>query len=77
MGVFPAIERDATGAGDALAVAFLISFGDTHDVLPRFASASALASFVVEAPGLGGIPSREQVEQRLRENPEIALTPCL
>ena len=77
LGVFPAIERDATGAGDALAAAFLIRFGETHDVVAAVRFASTLASFVVEAPGLGGIPSREQVEQRLRENPEIALTPCL
>jgi sugar/nucleoside kinase (ribokinase family) len=77
LAAFPALERDPTGAGDALAAAFLIRFGETHDAPAALRFSSALASFVVEAPGLNGIPTREQVEQRLRDHPEIVFTSCL
>jgi len=62
----PAAEVDPTGAGDVFAAAFLLKLHETDD--PEFAThfANCVASFCVEKPGTLGIPTREQVEERLR-----------
>lgn len=62
---FPAREVDPTGAGDVFAGAFLIRLQETGDpyVAARFANATG--SFCVQAPGITGIPTRVQVEERL------------
>ena len=72
---FPTGERDATGAGDALAAAFLARYSETADVAEAARFGAATASFVVEAPGLDGVPSRAAVERRLVEYPDIRLRP--
>jgi 1D-myo-inositol 3-kinase len=63
---FPVSEVDPTGAGDIFATAMLIALwiskGDM-DYAVRFAHAAA--SFVVQAPGITGIPSREEIESLL------------
>lgn len=71
VGAFPVSAVDLTGAGDAFAAAFLIRLRETDDVSDAARFAACAASFVVEAEALEGIPSRDQIEQRLRENPEI------
>ena len=62
---FPVEEIDPTGAGDVFAAAFLIEYHLTGDPYHSTAFACCAASFVVERPGLEGIPDRRQVEQRL------------
>jgi 1D-myo-inositol 3-kinase len=62
---FPAREVDPTGAGDVFAGAFLIRLSETNDPFEAARFANATASFCVEAHGVTGIPTREQVEERL------------
>ncbi len=62
---FPVEEVDPTGAGDVFAAAFLIRLEETQDPYQAARFANATASFCVQAPGATGIPTREQVEQRL------------
>ena len=62
---FPTQEVDPTGAGDVFAAAFLIRLQETQDPIAAARFANATASFCVEAPGVTGIPTRAQVEQRL------------
>lgn len=61
----PSAEVDPTGAGDVFAAAYLLKLRETDD--PEFAThfANCVASFCVERPGILGIPTREQVEERL------------
>ena len=65
---FPTIEVDPTGAGDVFATAFLIRFRESNDPLDAARFASCAASFCVEAEGVNGIPTRGQIEERLRES---------
>jgi sugar/nucleoside kinase (ribokinase family) len=62
---FPAVEVDPTGAGDVFAAAFLVRLQETEDPVQAARFANAVASFCVEGPGVAGIPTREQVEERL------------
>ncbi|MBI5649501.1 MAG: ribokinase [Chloroflexi bacterium] len=62
---FPAREVDPTGAGDVFAAAFLVRLSETHDPFQAARFANATASFCVEAHGVTGIPTREQVQARL------------
>jgi sugar/nucleoside kinase (ribokinase family) len=64
---FPAREVDPTGAGDVFAGAFLIRLHETGDPFQAARFANATASFCVEAPGVTGIPTRVQVEERLAQ----------
>lgn len=73
---FPVVERDATGAGDAFAAAFLIDYAETRNAAKAARFGAAVASFIVEAAGIGGAPDREQVEARLRDHPEVQPAPC-
>lgn len=63
---FPAVERDATGAGDVFAAAYLIHYREHGEPVAAARYANCVASFSVEEEGVGGLPSREQVEARLR-----------
>ncbi len=63
---FPAREVDPTGAGDVFAAAFLVRLGETNDPFESARFANATASFCVEGPGITTIPTRGQVEERLR-----------
>ena len=63
---FPVNEVDPTGAGDVFAAAYLIRFQESGDALDAARFASAAASFCVEAEGVLAIPTRAEVEDRLR-----------
>jgi sugar/nucleoside kinase (ribokinase family) len=62
---YPANEVDPTGAGDVFAAAFLVKYHETRDILKSLDFAHCVASFAVEAKGTTGIPTMEQVMQRL------------
>ena len=64
---FPATERDATGAGDVFAAAFLIRLAETRDPLVAATFASAAASLSVEAIGVDCAPTREAVERKIAD----------
>lgn len=68
---FPANVVDPTGAGDVFAAAFLIRMWESGDVWKATRFASCAASFSVEGEGIAAIPTREQVEARLKEHPNI------
>lgn len=65
---FPTTEVDPTGAGDVFAAAFLIQYALGQDPAAAMRFANCVASFVVEQPGTQGIPTPEQVAQRLRHH---------
>lgn len=65
---FPTIEVDPTGAGDVFAAAFLVEFGRTGDAGHACTFANCAASFAVEAIGANGVPTIEQIRDRLRVN---------
>jgi 1D-myo-inositol 3-kinase len=72
---FPAVEIDATGAGDTFAATFLIRYHETGDAAAAARFAAAAAACVVEAPGIAGAPTRAQVEARLAAAPRLCLQP--
>ncbi len=63
----PARVRDPTGAGDVFAAAWFIRLaqGDDPAWAARYAACAAACS--VEQPGLTGVPTAEQIEERLRQ----------
>lgn len=63
---FVAQEQDPTGAGDVFAAAFLVHLHETGDPQVATHFANCVASFCVEGPGVSAIPTREQVDQRLK-----------
>jgi sugar/nucleoside kinase (ribokinase family) len=67
MGAYPAREMDPTGAGDCFGAAFMVRFRETGDVLESARFASCVGSFVVEGEGIRGIPVREDVYRRMKE----------
>ena len=66
---FKTIEIDPTGAGDVFAAAYLIELERSGDPYVAAHFANCVASFTVEKPGIEGIPTMEEVEQRLVEFP--------
>ncbi len=71
---FPADPVDPTGAGDIFATAFLASLHESGDPWEAARFAACAASFVVEGEGTNAIPDRDQINQRLRLNPDIIAT---
>jgi sugar/nucleoside kinase (ribokinase family) len=63
---FRAKEVDPTGAGDVFAAAFLIRLKETGDPFQATPFANCAASFSIEGQGTSTIPTRQQVEERLR-----------
>ena len=63
---FPAREVDPTGSGDVFAAAFLARYLETDDVAQAALFAAAAAAVSVEAVGIAGVPTRAEVEERLR-----------
>ena len=63
---FPVHQVDPTGAGDVFAAAYLTRYRETAEPLESARFASCAASLCVEADGVAGIPTRTQVESRLR-----------
>lgn len=69
---FPAYlarEVDPTGAGDVFAAAFLIHFHQHRDPYAATDFANCVASLSIEHPGISGIPTPEQIQERLRSRP--------
>ena len=69
-------EGVATGIADGYAratgaPAFLIRLWESGDVWKATRFANCAASFAVEGEGIATVPTREQVEARLKEHPEI------
>jgi len=62
---FKTIEIDPTGAGDVFAAAYLIELERSGDPYAAAHFANCVASFIVEKPGIEGIPTLKQVERRL------------
>jgi 1D-myo-inositol 3-kinase len=62
---FSVREVDPTGAGDVFAAALLVALAEGSEPLAAVRFANAAASFVVEQPGLTGLPSRHEVLERL------------
>ncbi|RIK39771.1 MAG: ribokinase [Chloroflexi bacterium] len=65
----PAHEVDPTGAGDVFATAFMIRLQETGDPVQAARFANVTASYGVEAIGVSGIPTREQVLQYMGKHP--------
>jgi len=68
---FQAREVDPTGAGDVFAAAFLMRLRETGDPYLAAPFANCAASFAIEGPGTTTIPTRAQVEERLRKGEYI------
>ncbi|TMF12682.1 MAG: ribokinase [Chloroflexi bacterium] len=68
---FPANVVDPTGAGDVFAAALLIRLWESGDVWKAVRFAACAASFSVEGDGTTAIPTRDQIEARLKEHPNI------
>jgi 1D-myo-inositol 3-kinase len=64
-------EIDPTGAGDVFAASFLIQYQDLRDPISSAKFACCAASFVCEKEGTEGIPTLEQVHERLRQYDEV------
>jgi len=63
----PAVEVEPTGAGDVFAAAFLIHYNATGDPWEAASFAAVAGALTVEAPGIAGVPSAEQLAARWRE----------
>jgi 1D-myo-inositol 3-kinase len=70
---FPETEVDPTGAGDTFATGFLIRLRETGSVVDAARFGAAAASLSVGGAGVAAMPSRGEVEARLRQYPEISL----
>jgi sugar/nucleoside kinase (ribokinase family) len=64
-GAFRAHEVDPTGAGDVFAAAFLVRLHETGDPGAAATFANCAASLSIEGAGMGAVPDRHQVEERL------------
>lgn len=73
MDAFPEEEVDPTGAGDTFATAFLIRLHESGDVDEAARFGAAAASLSVGGAGAEAIPSRGEIEERMRSYPEVAL----
>ncbi len=56
---------DPTGAGDCFAAAFVVRYLETRDLDEASRYALAAGALAVEAPGLAGVATRAQLEERL------------
>jgi sugar/nucleoside kinase (ribokinase family) len=59
-------EVDPTGAGDVFAAALFVALAEGQAPAAAVRFANAAASFVVEQPGVAGMPTRERILARLR-----------
>lgn len=67
LGVYPARERDPTGAGDCFGAAFLVRYTETQDIEEAGRFAACVGACVVEGEGIASIPAREEVEARMQK----------
>lgn len=73
MGAFPSVEVDPTGAGDTFAAAFLIRYAQSGDPRDAARFGAAAASLAVAGSGADAQPVQNEIEERMRTYPEIAL----
>jgi 1D-myo-inositol 3-kinase len=73
---YMAREMNPTGAGDVFAAAFLVRYSETKDAAESALFASAAASIKVEYEGIGGIPTRRQVQERRAKHRDLRVMPC-
>ncbi len=73
MDAFPQAEVDPTGAGDTFATGFLIRLHETGDVGEAARFGAAAASLSVGGIAATAIPTRLEIEARMREYPHVAL----
>ena len=60
-------ETDPTGAGDVFAVAFLVRYDETRDVLEAARFASAAGALSVRGKGFEAVASRDEIEALLAQ----------
>ncbi len=65
---FAAHEVDQTGAGDVFCAAYLIRLRETGDPYASARFANCVASFSVEGVGISRIPTRDEVDERLKQH---------
>jgi pfkB family carbohydrate kinase len=63
----PAQAQAPTGAGDCFATAFIIRFAECGDIEAAMRFATAAGSAAVDTVGPGNVPTRDEVEARLRK----------
>jgi len=73
MDSFPEAEVDPTGAGDTFATGFLIRLHEVGDVGEAARFGAAAASLSVGGIVAEAIPTRAEVEARMRQYPDVAL----
>jgi sugar/nucleoside kinase (ribokinase family) len=66
LGAYPATECEPTGAGDCFGASFLVRYQETGDIEEAARFASCVGAFVVEKDGIQGIPTREDVLERMK-----------
>lgn len=66
LGVYPAREKDPTGAGDVFGASFLVRFAETGSLEEAARFASSAASLTVEGEGMQGVPGRDAILDRMR-----------
>ncbi len=64
---YAAEEIDPTGAGDVFATAFLVHLSRHKDPRQAIDFANCVASLSIEQEGISGIPTWEQVEEKMRK----------
>jgi sugar/nucleoside kinase (ribokinase family) len=62
----PAHEVEPTGAGDVFAAAFLVRYNASGDPFEAASYAAVAGAITVEAPGIGGVPTAENLAGRWR-----------
>jgi hypothetical protein len=58
---------DPTGAGDCFATAFVVRYAETEDLDAAMRFALTAGALAVEGDRLDGIPTREAIEERMRQ----------
>jgi 1D-myo-inositol 3-kinase len=67
----PVRELDPMGAGDVFAAGFLVEYRRSGDPRQSADYANCVASFSLEAPAWQGLPTAEQVEERLASRARV------
>jgi sugar/nucleoside kinase (ribokinase family) len=63
----PARVCDPTGAGDVFAAVWFVRLAEGRDAVESARYAACAAACTVEQPGLAGVPTAQQIEERLAQ----------